>query len=111
MELSILASTKKILGIAPEYLVYDEQVITHINSAFSILDQLDLGQTPGFTIQGYDETWFDYTTDTNRINQIKNFIFLKTRLLFDPPTTSFALTALEKQVDEVQWRLSAVTPI
>lgn len=110
MELSILTSTKKILNLAPDYVVYDSQLISYINAAFSTLNQLDLGQTEGFAIAGYDETWFEYSTDTVKINSIKNFIFLKVRLLFDPPASGFALQALETQLSQVEWRLSSMIP-
>ena len=82
MEPSILKSTKKVLNLAPDYTAYDAQIITHINSAFTTLNQLDLNATEGFKITGYDETWFDYSTDVNLINQVKNFIYLNTRLMF-----------------------------
>lgn len=109
MEPSILKSTKKILGLAPDYTAYDAQIITHINSAFTTLNQLDLNATEGFKILGYDETWFDYSTDVNLINQVKNFIHLNTRLMFDPPTSGFDMQRQKDQIAEVTWRLSTIT--
>ncbi len=106
MESSILTSTKKILNLAPDYTVFDSQIIAYINSAFSTLNQMDLDATEGFSITGYSETWVNYTSESSKINAIKNFVFLKVRLLFDPPQSSFHIQMLETQLSQVEWRLS-----
>lgn len=106
METSILTSTKKILGIAEEYTVFDLDIITHLNAAFVILWQCGLGPSGGFMIEDETTDWDDYVPNQGSLNLIKTFVFLKVKILFDPPTTSFLLAALEKQADEYIWRIS-----
>ena len=106
MEESILKSTKKILGLADNYTPFDLDVITHINAAFSILDQLGVGPEGGFVIDDETELWSDYDVPANQLHLIKTYIFLKVRLLFDPPTTSFLIEATTNQLREYEWRLN-----
>jgi hypothetical protein len=108
MEQSILTSTKKILGIAADYTVFDLDIITHINTAFSTLTQLGVGPADGFMIEDDSAQWtdFDPVDDDRQYNAVKSYIYLRVRLLFDPPTTSYLITALEKQVQELEWRLN-----
>jgi len=103
---SILNSTKKILGLPAEYTPFDLDVITHINSAFSTLDQLGVGPNGGFFIEGPDETWSQYTAPVNQLNQVKTYVYLKVRMLFDPPSTSYLVTAMNEQIKEAEWRLN-----
>ena len=108
MEQSILISTKKILGIAKDYTVFDLDIITHINSAFSTLTQLGVGPPSGFMIDDESEVWDDFIdVDLDpQYNSVKSYVFLKVRQLFDPPQTSYLITAVEKQIQEHEWRLN-----
>lgn len=107
MEDSILTSTKKILGIAEDYTVFDLDIITHINTAFSTLTQLGVGPAEGFMIEDATALWADYFTDGDiQYNSVKSYVFLRVRHLFDPPTTSYLITASEKQIEELEWRLN-----
>lgn len=106
MEESILKSTKKILGLAENYTAFDLDVITHINGAFSILEQLGVGPPDGYMIEDYRDEWEDYDAPQNQLNLIKTYIFLKVRMLFDPPTTSFLIEAMNNQISEYEWRLN-----
>jgi hypothetical protein len=108
MEQSILKSTKNVLGLAVDYTVFDLAVITHINSAFSILTQLGVGPSEGFMIEDDKAVWDDFIilSDDLSYNSVKSYIYLKTRLLFDPPTTSFHLEAMNRQIEEMEWRLN-----
>lgn len=106
MEQSILNSTKKILGIAEDYTVFDLDIITHINTAFSTLAQLGVGPTAGFMINGSEEVWTDFTAEDFQYNSVKSYVFLKVRQLFDPPQTSYLISATEKQIQELEWRLN-----
>lgn len=107
MEQSILTSTKKILGIEADYVVFDLDIITHINTALSTLTQLGIGPSEGFMIEDADAEWEDFIGDDNRFNAVKSYVFLKVRQLFDPPTTSYLIGAVEKQIEELEWRLSS----
>jgi hypothetical protein len=109
MEESILISTKKILGLEANYIPFDLDVITHINAAFSLLNQLGIGPVEGFTIEDKDDLWGDFViSDEPQLGLIKTYIFLKVRVLFDPPGTSFHLEALQNQIKEYEWRLTTI---
>ena len=87
---SILTSTKKVLGIGEYDDNFDTDVIMHINTVLSILQQLGVGPRFGFSITGDEETWSDFLEpDDERINTVKTYVYLRVRLLFDPPTNSF----------------------
>src|SRR4249919_134329 len=106
MEQSILTSTKKILGIAEDYTVFDLDIITHINSAFSTLTQLGVGPAAGFMIDDATATWTDFIAEDFQYNSVKSYIFLRVRYLFDPPSTSYLIAAVERQISELEWRLN-----
>lgn len=104
MENSILTSTKKILGIAQSYTAFDLDILTHINSTFSTLNQMGIG-VEGFYITSSTAVWTDFVP-TGDYHMVRSYVFLKVRMLFDPPGTSFLLTSMEKQIQEFEWRLS-----
>jgi hypothetical protein len=102
---SILTSTKKVLGLDEGYDAFDADIITFINSALSVLDQLGVGAEGGFFITGPEEVWDDLNLPDNQLNLVRTYLFLRVRMLFDPPTTSFLLSAWEKQLEEYEYRL------
>lgn len=107
MEESILTGTKKILGIAADYTIFDHDIITHINSALSNLNQLGIGPVDAFYIEDSSAVWADLDiTPVNQLSMVKTYIFLKVRMLFDPPTTSFLIEATNNQIKEHEWRLN-----
>jgi hypothetical protein len=106
MENSILISTKKVLGIAADYTVFDLDIITHINAAFSVLNQLGLGPIEGFFIEDELATWSSFNVPGNQLSLVKTYVILKVRMLFDPPATGFLVTAMENQLKEYEWRLN-----
>lgn len=103
---SILESTKKILGIDAGYVVFDTDIIMHINSVFSTLEQLGIGPVDGFMIEDNIPTWEAFIGLDNRLNAVKTYVYLRVRMLFDPPQTSFHLTAINEQIKELEWRLN-----
>lgn len=103
---SILTSVKKMLGIEAEYKHFDNDLIMHINSVLLILNQIGVGPKTPFVITGEDETWVDFFADNTPIELVKSYVYLKTRLLFDPPTTGVLHEAMERQVTEFEWRLN-----
>ena len=103
---SILDSIKKNLGIVPEYTAFDDQIILDINAAFSTLHQLGFGPDEGFEITGIDEFWSDIIEE-QRFNFVKSYVCMKVRVMFDPPTSSYALDALNKQIAEYEWRIKS----
>jgi hypothetical protein len=103
---SILNGTKKILGLNSDYLAFDFDIITHINAAFSTLNQLGVGPEDGFFIEDSTANWEDFVVPANQLNLVKTYVYLKVRFLFDPPTTSFLLDAMNNQIKEYEWRLN-----
>lgn len=103
---SILTSIKKLLGISEEYGHFDVDLIMHINSVFSILTQLGVGPSGGFVITGADETWQQFTEDRMELEQVKSYIYMKVRLLFDPPSSSVVMESINRMVSEFEWRLN-----
>lgn len=105
---SILTSIKKLLGITEEYTQFDTDVIIHINSAFSVLAQLGVGPKEGFSISDASSTWDDYIPEADRqtIEMLRSYIYLKVRLIFDPPSSASILDAMNRQISEFEWRLN-----
>jgi hypothetical protein len=106
VETSILTSTKKILGIDKDYTAFDEDIITHINTALSTLTQLGVGPVGGFVIEDDSAVWGDLIGIDKQFHSVKSYVFLRVRMLFDPPTTSYLISAYEKQLQELEWRLN-----
>jgi hypothetical protein len=105
MAQSILNSTKKILGVDPDDTSFDLDIITHINSEFSTLTDLGVGPEEGFAIDEFTE-WESYLEDQIVLAKVKTAVYLRVRLLFDPPTVGFLLDAVKEQLREAEWRLS-----
>jgi hypothetical protein len=102
---SILISIKKMLGIEPDMTNFDVEIIIYINSVIMTLNQI--GVTPdGFIILNSDDVWNDMIGERTDIEAIKTFIYLKVRLLFDPPSSSFVLEAMKQLASEMEWRLN-----
>lgn len=103
---SILNSTKKNLGIPEDYDVFDETIILHINSVFSTLNQLGVGPDEGFSIEDDSATWITFLEGDSRLNNVKTYVYLRVRMLFDPPNTGYLVEAMQKQITELEWRLN-----
>lgn len=103
---SILDDTKKVLGIEAEYTAFDTDIIMQINTVVSALWELGIGPPEGFQILGKEETWDQFFGDDPRLNMVKTYIYLRVRMLFDPPTTSYLIEALTRQYEEIGWRIS-----
>lgn len=107
MEQSILNSTKKILGLDATYDAFDLDVITYINMAFATLNDLGVGPVEGFQIEDDQAEWSDFVVDNPiDLNSVRTYVYLRSRLLFDPPQTSYLIEAFDKQVRELEWRLN-----
>jgi len=103
---SILQSTKKLLQIDRSYDAFDLDIITGINTAFSALFQAGVGPVEGYQIEDETSLWSEFIGNNMSINQVKTYVQLRVRLLFDAPTSSFGLAAIEKQIEELIWRLN-----
>ena len=104
---SILTSIKKLLGITAEYKQFDPDLIIHINSVFLILKQLGIGPEQGFSISGEYETWDQFLPEgSTNLEAVKSFMHIKVKLLFDPPTSSAVMEAMNRIASEYEWRLN-----
>jgi hypothetical protein len=107
MNESILTSTKKILGLAEDYTVFDLDIMTHINSVFMTLKDLGIGPIGGFMITDKAALWADFLgADLLRFNAVKTYVYLRVKTLFDPPNTGYLVEAIDKQIKELEWRLN-----
>lgn len=104
-EESILVYVKRLLGIQSDYNHFDPDVIYGINAAFAVLTQLNVGPKEGFSISDDSSKWNDFIQDTARLSLVKEYVCLRTRLLFDPPSSSALIDAMNKTVAEYEWRL------
>lgn len=106
---SILTSVKKVLGIPSYYDHFDRDILLYLNTVMSILNQLGVGPEEGFIVEDDSTTWsdlFDGDIDTNKMMYVKSYVCLRVRLLFDPPTSSGAIDAMERQMRELEWRIT-----
>lgn len=106
MEESILISIKKLLGIAEEYEHFDADIIMHINSVFSILNQLGVGSPNGFSIKNKEAEWHDFIGEDSTIEMVKSYIHMKVKLLFDPSLSSAVIESTNQLIKELEWRLN-----
>lgn len=104
---SILISIKKLLGITEDYNHFDPDIIMHINSVLMVLGQLGVGPSEGFFIEDEYDTWDDFLGDSNvNLSAVKSYVYMKVRLLFDPPLSSIAVSSMERLTSELEWRLN-----
>lgn len=102
---SILLSIKKLLGIPQEQTNFDVDIIIHINTIIANLAQMGIGPSDGYSLTGEDETWEDYIGDNKLISQIRTYIYIKVRLVFDPPTNTALTQSFNEQAKELEVRM------
>ena len=103
---SILTSVKKLLGIEEMYEHFDADIIMHINTAFMTLTQLGLGPAEGFFIEDKSATWDDFLGGRKDLYAVRSYVFMRARLMFDPPQMGYLVDSLKKQCEELEWRLN-----
>lgn len=103
---SILTSIKKLLGITEDQTDFDIDIIMHINTVFTILNEMGVGPEEVFSISSKDEVWDNFIVDKRKYEKVKTYMYLKVRLYFDPPTNSTLMDAIRLQIDELEWRLT-----
>lgn len=109
MDDSILISIKKTLGIDADADAFDEALMMHINTALSVLQQLGVGSDGGLCVTDNETTWNELLKGDNRLAMVKTYVQMKVRVLFDPPSSSSVLDAMERNMKETEWRILAVT--
>lgn len=100
---SILTSTKAALGIAEEHTSFDPELILFVNSVLSRLTQLGVGPEEGFRIDDKSSTWEDFMGTSAKLNMAKSYMYLRVKLLFDPPEVGFVLTAMKEMINKDEW--------
>lgn len=103
---SILISIKKLLGITEEYTSFDQDIIIHINSVMAILAQLGVGPAKGFHITGATEKWNDFIPEDVALDDVKSYIYIKVKMLFDPPLSSAVIESTNRLISELEWRIN-----
>lgn len=103
---SILTSIKRLLGPTEEYDAFDPDIIMHINSLFLTLQQIGIGPNEGFFISDKTSVWSDFVSNKVLANAVKIYMYLKVKLLFDPPLSSSAVDSINRQISEYEWRIN-----
>ena len=102
---SILTHIKKLLGITEEYTHFDVDIITHINAAFMVLTDLGVGPEEGFMIADESAVWDDFVEDETRLGAIRSYVYMKVKLMFDPPSSSAVIESMNRIISEFEWRI------
>jgi len=105
---SILTSIKKLIGAPEEYEHFDTDIIIHINTAFATLTQLGVGPATGFRISDDTAIWDDFIdmSDTMLYEAVKTYIYLRVKLIFDPPNSGATTEVYKETIKELEWRLN-----
>ena len=101
---SVLLSTKQMLGISPEDTSFDVNVIMSINTALTILMDLGLTEVEDQIIID-DMTWDDLLGGRTDIEYVKTYVYQKVKMIFDPPTSTAAIDAMQRSISELEWRI------
>ena len=105
IENSILKHVRQSIGPSAQYDVFDSDLIMNINSAFSRLCQLGVGPSTPFKITGDGEEWDDFMREDEMPPEVKQYICLKTKLVFDTPASATVVGLYEKQIEMLEWTL------
>lgn len=103
---SILNDIKKLLGLTEDCVDFDTDIIIHINSAFMVLAQLGVGPTEGFSIKDKSSKWSEFKIEEGKLESVKTYIYLKVRIVFDPPINAAVLAAFQESIKELEWRMN-----
>lgn len=107
MTTSILNDVKHACGLLPGDTAFDSDIMIYINAAFSTLTQLGVGPISGFEVVDSSQTWDQFVSDP-RLNTVKSYVILCTKMTHSPPDTGFVLQAMERQKTEMEFRVNVV---
>lgn len=102
---SILDSIKHMLGIDSSDTNFDRELIIYINGALMVINQLGVGPDDGYAITGKENTWDKFLLDRKDLELVKTNVYLRVRLVFDPPQNSFLVSSIKEQITEYDWRI------
>jgi len=103
---SILDDIKQGLGLASDDNAFDVEILLHLNSVLADLNQLGIGPDEGLMIEDSTPTWADLLNNEKRINNVKSYMVLRVKMLFDPPTLGYLITMSEKAIEKAEWRIT-----
>ena len=109
METSILRNIKKLLGLFDDDTSFDMDILTHINSVLSVLKQVGMQVPTDLLVEDANATWGDLINSSENLALVRSYIYVRVRLLFDPPTSSFALSSFQNLSSELEWRIHVLT--
>lgn len=101
---SILDDVKHMLGLLPSGIAFDSDIMIHINSVFTTLNQLGVGPVEGYFIEDRTDDWEDFLP-SHKLNAVKSYMFLRVKLFLDPPQIGFVISSMDRQIQELEWRL------
>ena len=102
---SVLLSIKQMLGISPEDTSFDVNVIMSINTALTILMDLGLTEVEDQIVTSDDMTWDELLGERTDIEYVKTYVYQKVKMIFDPPTSTAAIDAMQRSISELEWRI------
>ena len=105
MENAILATVKVMLGGPDLGYSFDTDLLVHINSSVQTLIDIGLEPKSGFAIVSADTKWGDLLPSTLVLDFVKSYVYLKTKMMFDPPPSSYVADSLNKQLSELEFRI------
>lgn len=114
MDNSILNDVKAVTSVGIDYTPFDQEQILFINSLLASLFHMSPAIAP-VTITGEDGTWdliFKEDVDDEVkvcLPLIKEYVALKTRLMFDPPASSTIVEVYKDRCTELEWRINSIT--
>lgn len=106
MDDSILSTIKRMLGISDEDDAFDKELIVFINTAIMVMHEVGVGKDNFLISESGNETWKEFINDSKDLVGVQTFVYFKVRIAFDPPQSSFVLDSMQKQADELLWRLN-----
>ena len=105
MEDSVLNTIKKLLGLDSEYTAFDTDVVVLINAALMILQQYGIVSKEGYAITDATDKWSDFIPSDKMLQGVKEYVYLRVKMVFDPPPNSFVMEAYDRMMNELEWRL------
>lgn len=106
MGASILFSIRKLLGGMSDDPAFETDLLIHINALLAVLTQLGVGPAEGMSIADGSTAWRDLLGDDPKWQIVQTWMYLRTKMIFDPPTIGTVADSMKKQADEYEWRIS-----
>lgn len=100
---NILSSIKQMLNVEQSITAFDNELIMFINSAIAELIQGGVGPQSGLDVTA-ETSWSAFSDNSNIVSHSKQYVYCRTRLLWDSPTNSFTVNSFNDQAKESYWR-------